>query len=68
MAIFTCALKWKFQGLIYTEVIGCNECSESLQLMKHEVLPPDLNGIRGRSRVPACFKTNFMFYNGIMHF
>lgn len=33
---------------------------------KHELLPPDLNGICGRSRVPACFKTNFMFYDGCM--
>lgn len=45
--------------------MGYDDCSELLQLIKtkHELLPPDINGICERSRVPACFKTNIMFYN-----
>lgn len=68
IAIFTCALKWKFEGLVYTELIGYNDRSELLQLIKtkHELPPPGINGICERSRVPACLKTNTMFYSGCM--
>lgn len=51
---------------MYTEFIGYNHCSELLYLIKtkHELLSPDTNGICERSGVPACFKTNIVFYNG----